>query len=311
MSVSIEIFNLKKAYNEVTVVDDINFKINKGELIALLGPNGAGKTTTIKMLGGILKPTSGYAQILGYDIRTEAIKIKERLGVLTEHYSVYENLNARENLELFAELYNVQNPKEKINDILKLFQLDNNKNDVKTFSKGMKKKLALARSIFHNPEIIFLDEPSSDLDPKSANELRNHLKVLVRKNELSGIICTHNIYDAVELCDRFIIMKNGKLLLDGTKDDLLKAVNAGFYLNIKYTNRKELVQFINIQNWVSIVEENNKENTFKLMVDNNKRINDLMNRFADIQLLSFGENTNQIERAYIELIGRENNENQN
>ncbi|GAF83759.1 unnamed protein product, partial [marine sediment metagenome] len=172
MSVMIESFNLTKKFNNLTAVEDLSIQVNKGEILGFLGPNGAGKTTTIRMLVGIIAPTKGYAVVAGIRTDKEVERLHEVIGLLTETPGFYERLTARENLLYFVRFYDV-NPDSQVDKYLQRMGLWERRNDkVVIFSKGMKQRLALARALVHEPEVLFLDEPTAGLDPKSAKEVR-------------------------------------------------------------------------------------------------------------------------------------------
>ena len=192
----IETFDLTKKFDGVTAVNEVSFKVFKGEIFGYLGPNGAGKTTTVRLLSCVLRPTSGTATVCGYDILEDADKIRSIIGVLTEFPTLYERLSALDNLLFFAKLYgmNENEARRRIKELLEFFGLWERRRDkVGTFSKGMMKKLAIARALLHDPEVLFLDEPTSGLDPKSAKEIRE-LILKLSKAEKRTISYARTIY---------------------------------------------------------------------------------------------------------------------
>jgi ABC-2 type transport system ATP-binding protein len=220
----IETEGLTKYYNSLVAVDHLTFKVKEGEVFGLLGPNGAGKTTTIRMLACLISPSEGSAKVSGYRIDKDPLAVRQTVGILTENPSLYERLTAQENMDFFAEAYNLTEPQEKakrIRELLEFFDLFERRNDkVATFSKGMKQKLAIARAIVHNPPILFLDEPTAGLDPESAKEVRDLMKILSRREKHTILLCTHHLEDAERLCSRVMIINRGKSVVVGTPDEL-------------------------------------------------------------------------------------------
>lgn len=195
----------------------------------MLGPNGAGKTTTVRMLNSIIRPTSGTAQVVGYDIVTQSENVKLNTGFLPETPGLYQKLTAREFLEFVGELYYL--PKEltksRIDELLELFGLIGRENDLlEGYSRGMKQKVCLCAAIIQDPKIIFLDEPTSNLDPVAARMVKNLISELAKKAEKTIFICTHLLETAEELCDLIGIISSGELKVEGSPKEIIKSVNA-------------------------------------------------------------------------------------
>jgi ABC-2 type transport system ATP-binding protein len=220
----VEAKGLTKTFGSHTAVNHLNFKVEEGEVFGLLGPNGAGKTTTIRMLACLISPSEGSAKIVGHKINENPLAVRQTVGILTENPSLYERLTAQENMDFFAEAYNLTNPQEKssrIRELLAFFNLWERRNDkVATFSKGMKQKLAIARALVHNPPVLFLDEPTTGLDPESAKEVRDLMEKLSRREKHTILLCTHHLEDAERLCSRVMIINKGKSVVMGTPDEL-------------------------------------------------------------------------------------------
>lgn len=225
----IDVSGLTKTFGSLTAVDNLNLCIEKGEVFGFLGPNGAGKTTTIRMLACLIAPSKGTASIAGYDIYRDPQKVRQSVGILTENPSLYERLTAYENLDFFAQAYGVTNPQERqsrIRELLEFFNLWERRNDkAGTFSKGMKQKLAIVRATVHQPPVLFLDEPTAGLDPKSAKEIRDLMEQLSRHENRTILLCTHHLEDAEKLCKRVLIMNKGHCILIGTPDELRDRIN--------------------------------------------------------------------------------------
>ena len=217
----IELQDLTRKFNGLTAVDGITFNVEEGEIFGLLGPNGAGKTTTVRILCCLIRPTAGEASIGGYEVGRDALKIREIVGLLPESPGLYGELSAYRNLEFYAKLYGVPRIKreENIERFLKMLNLWGRRNDsVETFSKGMQQKLAIVRSMVHEPKVLFLDEPTVALAPESAKVVRDFILEL-KQERRTIFLCTHNLYEAERLCDRVAII-NSKLIAVGSPSDL-------------------------------------------------------------------------------------------
>ena len=224
MTPIVEANGLTKAFGSHIAVDQLSFAVEEGEVFGLLGPNGAGKTTTIRMLSCLISPSKGRATVSGYDITKTPLDVRQTVGILTENPSLYERLSAQENMDFFAEAYNLSDSEEKtsrIRELLEFFDLWERRNDkVGTFSKGMKQKLAIARALVHKPPVLFLDEPTAGLDPEAAKEVRDLMEMLSGREKRTILLCTHHLEDAEKLCNRVMIINKGKNIVVGTPDEL-------------------------------------------------------------------------------------------
>ena len=218
---SIETKNLTKKFKEKTAVNGIELKINEGELFALLGTNGAGKTTTIKMLSTLILPTSGEIKINGLDIIKDRQKIKEILNVSPQETAIAPNLSVKENLEFMAGVYQIPNKEEKINELVKMFKLEEVlKQKAKTLSGGWQRKVSIAIALINEPKILFLDEPTLGLDVIARKELWNVIEKL--KGKITILLTTHYMEEAESLSDKIGIMAKGNLVDVGTAEELMK-----------------------------------------------------------------------------------------
>lgn len=225
--IAIETINLTKKYKEKLAVNNLNLKINKGELFALLGVNGAGKTTTIKMLSCLIKPTSGDANILERSILSDRLEIKDFINVSPQETAIAPNLSVRENLEFISGIYgnNKKEAKEKADKMIKSFGLSSIENDkAKTLSGGWQRHLSIAMALISDPKILFLDEPTLGLDVLARRKLWNVIKDM--KDSVTIILTTHYLEEAVALSDRIGIMAKGELKAIGTSDELIKKTNS-------------------------------------------------------------------------------------
>ena len=203
----IEAQKLTRKFGAITAVSDLDLAVEKGEVFGFLGPNGAGKTTTIRMLAALIAPTNGSATVAGFRVGRENRSIRQNVGVLTETPGLYKRLSALDNLLFFARLYGVNSPEKQAERYLRLFELWDRRDQLAGgFSKGMRQKLALARALLHEPQVLFLDEPTAGLDPEAAKVVRDLIETL-RTRERTIFLCTHNLDEAERLCDRVALFK--------------------------------------------------------------------------------------------------------
>lgn len=219
--------DLTKKFDKFTAVDELTLHVDKGEVFGFLGPNGAGKTTTMRILSCLISKTSGEARIAGYDVADpdDSLKIRRLIGLIPENVGLYEDLTAYKNLEFYGKLYeiNKNQMKDNIEYFLKMLGLwDKREKLAGTFSKGMKQKLAIARSLIHDPEILFLDEPTANLDPESSKKVREFILELKKENK-TIFLNTHNLDEAQRICDKIGIF-NTKLKAVGTPKELEESV---------------------------------------------------------------------------------------
>jgi ABC-2 type transport system ATP-binding protein len=218
----IEIEGLTKKFEELVAVDSVTLNVQPGEVLALLGPNGAGKTTTVRMLSAILKPTSGRARVAGYDVASNPREVRQRVGVLTEAPGLYTRMTGREYLRFFSDIhgFSVAYRRERIAYLADWFQmsfaLDRRLGE---YSRGMAQKIALIRTLIHDPPVLLLDEPTSAMDPQSARLVRDAI-LQMRASHRSIIVCTHNLPEAEELADRIAIIRQGRIVVVGTLEML-------------------------------------------------------------------------------------------
>ncbi len=221
--------DLTKNFGNVIAVKNLNLKIPYGATYGLLGPNGAGKTTTVRMLNAIISPTSGTAEVVGYDIITQAKQVKINCGFLPESPGLYQKLSAKEFLEFVGNLYYL--PKElissRIEELLDIFNLRGRENDLlEGYSRGMKQKVCLCAALIQDPKIIFLDEPTSNLDPAATRMVKDLISDLAKKADKTIFICTHLLDAAEELCDQIGIIDKGKLKVEGSPQEIIDSVGA-------------------------------------------------------------------------------------
>jgi ABC-2 type transport system ATP-binding protein len=214
-------------FGETKAVDDLSLEVPRGIIYGFLGHNGAGKTTTIRLLLGLLEPSAGKVQVLGYETRTQADEVRARTGALLEHTGLYEQLCAQDNLEFYGRAYlmPVEERQKRIKELLNYIGLwERRQEPIKKWSRGMKQKLALARVMLHHPPLVLLDEPTAGLDVAAAVEVRQNLAALVQEEGVTVFLTTHNMLEAEILCSEVGVIRQGKLVATGHPDSLRAGV---------------------------------------------------------------------------------------
>ncbi len=318
---AIEVTELKKRYPQkipmplrkikwIEAVKGISFNVKRGELFGLLGPNGAGKTTTIKMLTTLLEPSGGTAEILGYDIRRDAREIRKRINLVAEgERTLYWRLSAYENLKYFARIYYVPKSKEKkrIERLLKLVGLWERRNDlVMNYSRGMKQRLAIAKALINDPEVLFLDEPTLGLDVQSALFVREFIRKLVDKQKKTVLLTTHYMAEAEELCDRIAIIDHGKIIALDTPEGLKKFVRDETAVEIKV--RDFSAQKVEKSPWKLVVVREDTERSITTLrghIDEEElpKVVELLVK-SGARILSVEQKEPTLEDVFIKLTGR-------
>jgi ABC-2 type transport system ATP-binding protein len=223
MNPIIQLQTISRSFGSNIAIDGISFSVDAGEVFGLLGPNGSGKTTLVRLLNGVLAPTSGKALLFGKDVTVDGAYVRARTGVLTETPSLYEHFTAKKNLHFFGRLYGIPDAElaGRVTKILTLLNLaDRADEPVGGFSKGMKQRLAIARALIHDPQVIFLDEPTSGLDPESSRQVDGIIRELASDKGKTIFLCTHNLSEAQHLCSRVAMITRGKILALGSIQEL-------------------------------------------------------------------------------------------
>jgi len=221
--ITIRIDNLTRDFGPVRAVDNLSLEVPSGIIFGFLGPNGAGKTTTIRLLLGLLEPTDGRAEVLGFDTRTQADEVRTRTGALLEHSGIYEHLSAEDNLEFYGRVWHLPAAERqaRIKELLTRIGLwERRKEPAGNWSKGMKQKLALARALLHRPPLVLLDEPTAGLDVMAAVAVRDDLASLAASEGVTVFLNTHNMAEAERLCAQVAVIREGRLVALGDPDDL-------------------------------------------------------------------------------------------
>ena len=300
----IQVENLSKKFGNILAVDNVSFEIKDGSIFGFLGPNGAGKTTTIRMLSTLIKPTSGNVIIDGRELSKNGEYIRSILGILTETPGMYEKISAIENLKFFSGFYGLEEKKRKqnIEKYLKMFDLWDRRDDlVSIYSKGMKQKLAIARTLIHEPKILYLDEPTAALDPESAFMVRNFIEN--QKNEKTTVfLCTHNLEEASNLSDVVCIIKN-RIIKISTLDDLQRSKKGK---KIEIVFNQPAVRYAGIlRDFTEIIDLEVKEDKINFSMENPEKINPvIIKKLVDsgAEIVYFNEIKASLEEIYLDLV---------
>ena len=306
----IHVNNLSKNFTDIKAVNKISFSVQNGEIFGFLGPNGAGKTTTIRMMTGVLKPTSGNIEIYGKDVWKNQILVKQILGNVPEEANVYMDLTGLKNLEFIGELYGIskRESQERSIELLKKFELFKRRDSLaKKYSKGMKQRLLLCMALMSKPKILFLDEPTSGLDVQSSIIIKNLIKEY-NKNGMTIFLTTHNMDVANELCDRIAIINKGKIIKLDTPENLRTIEKEYQRIDLYLSQEIDLSDFENLD---AVNRANKIKDHYHLMVsDLDKAINQLINltRSKNIKITKINTPEPSLEEVFINAInGGENN----
>jgi len=283
-------------------VDRLTLEVNEGEVFGFLGPNGAGKTTTVRMLTSLIAPSSGSATVNGFALGSGDQDIRRSVGILTESPGLYDNLSAEFNLQIYANLYEVKDTNRQVEKYLRMLGLWERRNDeAGTFSKGMKQKLAIARALLHEPRIVFLDEPTSSLDPEASRLVRDFITDL-RKEGRTIFICTHNLDEADKLCDRVGVFKTRLLVVD-TPANLRSRMfgrKVVFHLSAADEMLANAVREMQFVQEVSLIDNKLLVTIEEPEVHNPDIIRHIVAAGADIQFV--GELRHSLEDVYLQLV---------
>ncbi|MFC1617896.1 ATP-binding cassette domain-containing protein [Patescibacteria group bacterium] len=266
---TVAVNNIVKKFKEKTAVNGVSFSLEEGEIFGLLGPNGAGKTTVISMLTTLAVPTEGKGTVCGFDIVEQSKQVRKNIGLVFQETILDEDLTAYDNLEMHARLYRVpkKEAKRRIDELLKLVELyDEKKTRVSKFSGGMKRRLEIARGLVHKPRVLFLDEPTIGLDPKSRRMIWNHILELKKKRDLTILLTTHYLEEADILCDRVAIMAEAKIIVSGTPRELKQALG-GDLIRVVLSERNQALEK-KVQSLPYVKKTKIRDKAINLTVDN-------------------------------------------
>lgn len=301
---------LRRKAKEVVAVQDISFDVQDGELFGLLGPNGAGKTTTVKMLTTLLIPTSGTANILGYDIVREAHHLRSKIGfIFGGERGLYWRLSGADNLHYFASLYHVppEVSRKRIPYLLELVGLaDRSQEKVEGYSRGMKQRLHIARTLLHDPQVLFLDEPTIGLDPVGARELRQVVRDL-QSEKKTILLTTHYMFEADALCQRLAVIDEGKIIAMDTPTGLKKNVQDLSVIELEvFGVPPGVLDQLRLKPYVTTVSVENRDQKQALLIQSplgSEAIPDLMSSLDGLRVGNVVVREPTLEDAYVRLVG--------
>lgn len=289
----LELKNITKRYDDKLVVDNISFSIKEGETFGLLGPNGAGKSTIISMICGLIKPDQGDVIINGYSIMKNPILAKKNIGVVPQEIALYNNLNAIDNLKFWGTLYGLSGTllKSRIDEALEITELkDRAKDKIKNYSGGMKRRINIAAAFMNHPKLLIMDEPTVGIDPQSRNHILEFTKSLNEKYGTTVIYTSHYMEEVETLCNKLVILDEGKTIASGTQDEIKRMVSNEENIDINltdYSNEiglklKELKNVISINykdSLLTVIMNTSNENSIQYIIDilihNNAKIQNL------------------------------------
>lgn len=300
----IETENLGKMFDSFTAVQELSLSVPAGQLLALLGPNGAGKTTTVRMIGAILKPSTGWARVNGYDVVTQADRVRRSIGVLTEQPGLYTRMTGLEYLEFYGRLYGFSDKEthKKGRAMFERFDMKGaEERRLGVYSKGMKQKVGLIRAMLHDPAVLLLDEPTSAMDPHSAKLVRDAI-IELRNDRRTVILCTHNLAEAELLADKIAIIKQGQIIANGTFGELKQQLLGQPQLEVRVDKQvngqvKELEKLVTVE-WVH-------NDTIRYRTETPDMVNPQLVRCLDnlgLGVISLQPVSQSLEQVYLHVI---------
>jgi ABC-2 type transport system ATP-binding protein len=313
-TLAIEVQNLHKTFggahdaNAIRAVDGVSFEVQVGEIFSLLGPNGAGKTTTISMLACLLHPDEGDALVMGHSIRREPMAVKSALGVVPQDIALYEDLTALENLTFWGKMYGLRGEalRQRVDEVLEIIGLtERQKGRVGKYSGGMKRRVNIGAALLHKPQVIYMDEPTVGIDPQSRRNILDSV-VALKNQGMTVLYTTHNMEEAQELSDHIAIMDNGKIIANGTNEELVQIV--GETDRITLTTNMESVRLV--EDWKAtpgVKKVAAEDGTLTLLVDDSNRV--LPHLFevaaaAGVRITSVDIQEPNLETVFLHLTGK-------
>ena len=295
----------------VRAVDGLSFDVDAGEIYGLLGPNGAGKTTAMRLLSALLQPTAGTAEVAGFSIIDQPREVRARIGILTEVPGLYSRLTPAEYLDFFAQVQGLRQSTRRaarVEEMLRLVGLWDRRRDVmRTFSKGMQQRVAIARTLVQDPEVLLFDEPTAALDPEAARAIRDYVRELAHHRKRTILLCTHNLFEAEQLCHRLSIVQKGKQIAEGTPTELkagsLKEPTT-CVLRVRQRSPQLLACLSQIETIGAVQFDGSDVITYQTCDPagaNPRVIRAAVAAGADV--LALGETTASLEEVYLKLVG--------
>lgn len=306
----LQALELTKRFKTMTAVDGVDFYLERGEIVGLLGPNGAGKSTTISMLSSLVSPTSGDVLLHDKSILKEPGRIRSILGVVPQDIALYPDLTARENLEFFGRIHRIKKKdlKKRVYEVLDIIGLREREKDiVKTFSGGMKRRLNIGAALLHEPQLLIMDEPTVGIDPQSRNFILDTVKRLNEQENLTVLYTSHYMEEVEFLCDRIYIMDHGKIIASGTKDEIKSTLSAEQTIEIKaeLLKNKFLQQ---LETLPQLLQISNKDSLVKIIVPKNVNILNEVFKIAEgvgTSITSVNIEAPSLEDVFLHLTGRQ------
>jgi len=301
--------NISRRFGQVEAIKDVSLEVPSGIVFGFLGPNGAGKTTTIRLLLGLLQADAGRAEVLGYDTGRQSAEIRQRCGALLEHTGLYERLSAEDNLDFYGRVWHIPQAKrqQRIRELLESLGLwERRREQVGKWSRGMKQKVAVARALLHEPELLFLDEPSAGLDPIAAAALREDLLNLVQQHGVTVFLTTHNLPEAEKLCQRVALIRAGEVLLQGAPDELHRHMGSN-QLEISGSGFSEAV-LTSLRSWPGVLEVHTNGGSLRLDLQPGTDTAPLVQTLAagGVQIEEVRKGKANLEEIFLDLMKEEN-----
>ncbi len=298
---SVRVQNLTKIYDTQRAVNDVSFEAKQGEVLGFLGPNGAGKSTTMKILTCFIPQTEGKAEVCGFDVETNPMEVRRRIGYLPEHNPLYKDMYVKEYLGFVARLHNVKNSRQRVSEMIERTGLGREQHKlIGALSKGYRQRVGLAQAMLHDPDVLILDEPTSGLDPNQLVEIRSVIKQLGK--EKTVIFSTHIMQEVQALCDRVVIINKGKIVADDPIGQLQNRVSAELVVTVEFhqaAHENKLRQIRHVRRVESL-----GKNRWRLMSDADKDIRSDVFRFAvenNLTLLEMHKEVFSVENVFTEL----------
>jgi len=306
---AIEAKGLVKVFGEHRAVDGVNLSIQKGTVYGFLGPNGAGKTTTIRMLATLLRPDEGYATIFGHDIVSEANAVRSRISLTGQYASIDEDLTGIENLVMISKLmgYSRKQAKIRSKELLVAFDLEEaSKRQVKNYSGGMRRRIDIAASIVVTPDLLFLDEPTTGLDPRSRNQVWDIIRTLVSTGT-TVLLTTQYLEEADQLADRIAVINEGKIIAEGTSSELKSSVGSGT-LSVRLmepNNRKEAMEVLE-NKLAAPIQQSSDPTLLTVQVDDSSLVAEALGELGrkNIKLSDFSLGKPSLDEVFLKLTGK-------
>ena len=300
---SITVTQLSKVYGEQRAVNDISFSLNKGEVVGFLGPNGAGKSTTMKMITGYLPPSGGQATVCGFDVATQPMEVRQRVGYLPEANPLYFDMYVREFLSFVAQVHQLgRNSERRISEVIGMTGLQpESKKKIGALSKGYKQRVGLAQALLHNPEVLILDEPTSGLDPNQLADIRKLISDLGRDKTV--VLSTHIMQEVEAMCSRVIIINKGNIIADDSLERLQQGGTENGYIQVSFGEPLPSTEELQQLNGVTRVKQQDAR-TWQLFAGNLEEVRKNLLQFALISnrnILSLQSNSQSLESIFREL----------